>query len=882
MGPPGVARRWLERVAPEDERDVVVGELDELFRMRAARRGERSARWWYRRQVAGFAVRAWSARRVTSHMHEEADGMGWWESLGGDVRWALRGLRTRPTFTLVAVATLALGIGANSAVLTLVNAHFLTPLPYERPDELVLLWETDRNSADVTTVSPGNYFTWREEARSFTDVAAFNVDQVTLSGDGIAERVPAAYVAPHFFRLLGVSPELGKGFDDASARTADGRLVILGHGLWTRRYGADPSIVGSDIRIDGRPHTVVGVLPASYRQPEKTLGWQGAELWRPLLLDAQREAYDSRYLRTIARLAPGVPPSGARVEMDALAARMAEAYPEANAGRRIQVWTLDDYLMGESRPVLYMLLAAAGAVLLIVCANVANLTLARGQERKREFAVRAALGSGHRRLVRLILVESVVLALAGGLVGAALIYGGRDVLQFVQERFFSTLVPAVLDLRVLAGTTAVAFAAGLVFGLPLALTASATDLRGALAEGGERSGKGTGVAQNLLIVGQVGLATTLLVVSILLTRSFGAMVGVPPGFESEGVLTFTVSAPSAEYASREDLETYFREVWAEMETVPGVRSVGMVSDLPFTTENRWTTLQVEGLEHDPSNPPTSEYKVAMPGYFGVMGIPLLGGALPEDAWAPVEGEIPVAVNQRLAEVFWPGEDPLGKSLRLDWEPPRQLRVSAVVGSVRDDGFSREPDPLFYVAWGALPQRRMSFVLQVAGPSAGLISAVRTALGRVDPDIPAADLRMLDEVLAETVVRPRAASLIGGVFAVLAMLVAAAGIYGVLSYMVRRRWREIGIRSALGASGEQIVRLVLGHSTRLTLAGLVLGLAAALVAARALSGLLFGVGAFDPVSLGVATVVLGGVATLAAWIPARRAVRVDPREALRTE
>lgn len=881
-------------MAPVADRDVVVGELDELWRRRARERGELDARWWYRRQVVGFTLRAWATRRVARRNdrapHDDREGgMGRIEELIGDVRWAFRSLRKRPTFALVAVTTLALGIGANSAVFTLANAHFLTPLPYDRPDELVLIWETVRNSPEVTTVSPGNYFTWRERARSFSGIAAFNVDGATLSGDEAAEQVPAAVVSPDFFGVLGVTPELGTLFDAQSAREADGRLVVLGHALWVRRYGADPDVIGRSIRVDGRPHTVVGVLPATYRQPEKSLGWQVVELWRPLLLDTQHEDFDSRFLRTVARLAPGVPLERAREEMSTMAVVMAEAHPEQNAGRAIQLWTLDDYLMAESRPVLLLLLMAGAAVLLIVCSNLANLTMARGQDRRREFAVRAALGSGAYRLVRQVLVESVLLAVVGAAVAATALYMGADLLQMVQERFFTSLVAADVDLRVLVGTTVVALLAGTLFGLPLAVSASATDLRGALVEGGERGGRGPGTTQDLLIVGQVALATTLVVVAVLLARSFTEIVGVPPGFEPAGLVTFEVSAPSATYEDRDDVEAYLRDVWRQMEGVPGVRRVAMVSDLPFTTENRWTPLEVEGVPYDRENPPRSELKTVVPEYFDVMGIPVNAGSLPEDAWSPIDGEIPVAVNQRLAELFWPGEDPLGKTFaNTTFEPVRRYRVGAVVGNVLDDGFQGSPEPLFYVPWGAQPIRRMAFILQAEGGRAGGdggaldLSTVRTALARVDPDIPAADLRALDDLMGDTVARPRAASLISGVFAFIALMVAAAGIYGVLSYMVQTRTREIGIRAALGASSQRILRIVMSHSTRLLIAGLGLGVAGAIVAARALATVLFGVRPWDPLSLAVAVVLLGSVGSLAAWLPARRAIRVDPIKALRSD
>jgi len=793
-----------------------------------------------------------------------------------DLRWAIRGLRKRPTYTAVAIATLALGIGANTAVLTLARAHFLTPLPYERPDDIVLLWETRRDSDEVTTISPGNYFTWREEARTLADVAAFNVNAATVSGEGTAERVGASVVTPNFFEVLGVPPLLGTAFDETGARAADGRVALLSHGLWTRRYGADPDVVGADIRIDGNPHTVLGVLSADFRQPERSLTRQTPDLWRPLMLEGQRETFDARYLRTVARLAPGATVEQAREEMAVLATRMGEAQPEHNAGRRIQVWTLHDYLMGDARPVLAVLLAAAAAVLLIVCANVANLTLARGQERAREFALRAALGSGRRRLIRQVLVESVVLAIAGAGVGAISVYAGRDALQLVQERFFTSLVSAEVDLGVLLGTALTALAAGVLFGMPLALSASRTNLRAALGEGGERAGRQEGATRNVLIVSQVAMATTLVVVALLLMRSFNAIVTVPPGFTPAGLLTFGVSAPPASYAGRDEIEAYLRDVRREVERIPGVGRVTMVSDLPFTGENRWAEPEVEGVPYDPTNPPRAEYRTVSPEYFEVMGIPTLAGGLPDDGWASFEDEAPVAVNERLADLFWPEQDPLGRRFTTT---SRRYRVAAVVGDVLDDGFQARPEPLFYQSWGAAPQRRMTFVLETSG-GPEVSSAVRSALRRVDPDIPAADLRTLTELMAETVVRPRAASLIGGALAVIALLVAATGIFGVLSFLVQSRTREIGIRSALGASGGEILGMVMRHSTRLLTTGLVIGVLGAVTVGRALSATLYDVRPWDPVSLGGAVAVLAAVGTLAAWLPARRAVRVDPREALR--
>lgn len=873
--------RWLLRtVVVQREREAAAAELAEAYRTRAATMGTRAAGRWYWRQVAGFVVRA----RLVSAKHETGrGGMGWLDDLMRDTRWAVRSLRRRPVFTAVGVSTLALGIGANSAIFTLLSAHFLAPLPYAQPDEIVLLWETDRNSPDVTTVAPGNYFTWREQTSSFADIAAFNVDHATLSGsEGPAERVTASLVAPHFFDVLGVGPEVGTGFDDRSAREADGKLVVLSHGLWVRRYGGNPAIVGTDVRVDGHLYTVVGVMPAAFRQPERSLTFQATELWRPDLLEGSHDDFDSRYLRTVARLRPGVTVEQARQEMNAVAGRMAEAHPSENGGRAIVVRTLDDYLLGEARPALLMLVAAGATVFLIVCANVANLTLARGQERRRELAVRAALGAGRRRLVRQLLVEGVILALAGATLGTALVFAAHDGLQAVQARYFSGLTDAPVDLRVVMFATLAALGAAVLFSVPLARSASGAEIHDALVQGGERTGgaRGAAATRSLLVVGQVGLATFLLVVASLLIRSFAALVSVPPGFSPDGVLTFTVSAPP-ERAGAEGVLSYYREVWDELDRVPGVTAVSMASDLPFTLENRWTELGFPGRKVDPNDPPRAEYHVVTPEYFRVMGIPLLAGALPDAAWE-WRTPMPVLVNLDMARRFWPGRDAVGATFVLQWDDPVPLTVVAIVGNVLDDGFTGTPEPIFYAPFGSMVNRRMTLVAKVIGSPAGVVGEVREAVARVSPEVPVSDLRMMSDLLAETVARPRAAFLFSTAFALIALLVAAAGIYAVLSYSVQSRTREIGIRSALGARGNELVGMLLGHAARLLVLGLALGSVGALLAGRLLSSLLFGVPAWDPVSLVGAMSVLGAVGTLAAWLPARRAVRVDPRAALRSD
>lgn len=876
--PPRRIRRLLGLVVPDAERQGVEGELAEGFARRALRQGPNAARWWYRRQVWGFVWRALAVRRLSDYGRRDGT-MGWVQDFGSDVRLAVRGCVKRPGYTAVVVGTLALGIGANAAIFTLVHAHFFEPLPYERPEEVVHVWETGRDTRDITTVAPGNYWTWRDEAESFRDVAAFNVDFATLSGDEVAERVTASRVVPHFFEVLGAAPRLGGGFDTEGGAVMDADQVVLSHSLWTRRFGADPRLLGSAIRIDGRPHRVVGVMAPDFRQPEQSLSWQAPELWRPLDLESQRGNHGSRYLRAIARLDEGVSIEQARAEMDAMARRMAEAYPEANGGRSILVLSLEEHLLSDVRPTMMMLMIAGVAVLLIVCANVANLTLARGEERKGEFALRAALGSGRERLVRQIAVEGVVHATLGAAVGTVTVLAGADVLRALQTRFFTNLMDVSVDYRVVVATAGMALVAGVLFGLPLARSASRLGLRGALVEGSARGGgSGSRATRNALVVTQVGLASTLLVVAGLLTRSFDALVNVPPGFEAQNVVTFDASPPSTDYPDTEAVVGYHRQLLDELAALPGVSSVGTSSDLMFTTENRFTTFLIEGREVDPTRPFRAEYHSVTPGYFTVLGIPVLAGAVPEP-W--VEGdEMPIAVSQHMAHQHWPAGDAIGASLVLDWATPRPMRVVAIVGDVLDDGYDADLEPVFYAPFSMLPNRGMSYVVRTNGDPGELFGPIRDVVASIDSDIPTADLRLLEGMMAESVGRPRAASLIGSVVALIALVVAAVGIYGVLSYTVELRTREIGIRSALGAPRSQLLAMVLGHSMRLVVVGLGVGAVGALLAGQALSGMLFGVRSWDPMSLTGATVLLAGVGLLAAWIPARRAVGIDPKEALR--
>lgn len=878
--PPALLRGLLRWAAGTADAEVADGDLQEAFGERVERQGLPEARKWYLRQVMGFVLRVPVARARTVG----EGGMSWIREGMRDVRWAARGMRRRPAFTVVAVTTLALGIGSNSAVLTLVSASFLAPLPYEHPKELVTIWHgPEPISAAVETVAPGTYFAWKEAAGSFAGLAAFNVNETTISGAGEAARVTGSAVTPDFFEVLGARPKVGATFTPASAREAAGSVVVLGHDLWVQRFGADPDIVGRSIRLAGRPHTVVGVMPSSFRQPEQELEYQRADFWRPLMLEERHDDFYSRFLRVVARLAPGVSVDQANVELDGIAQRLARQNPDEERSFAAVARGLRSDLMGQVRPALVLLMAAGASVLLLVCANVANPTLARGQERQREFAVRTALGCGGGRLARQILVEGIVLAVAGAALGTAAVLLASRALQSAQHRYFSVLTDVSVDVEVVGLTTIVALLAGLLFATPLARTASRRSLRGALAAGGGATGWGrrTGLLRNTMVVGQVALATMPLAVAALLVRSFDTLVGVPPGFDPPGRITLDLYPPPRTYPEPADRERYFREILREVEALPGVASAAVASDLPFSDWNMGARPALADRPYEEAKAVAAGLQGVSPSYFQVMGIPVLEGQVFGEGW-PSDEIVPVVIGETLARALVPGGRALGRTIFLGDDTVHAHPVVTIVGDVRDDGYAAPPEPMLYMPFGPRGLWFGSLVVRAVTDRSEVIPGIRAAVRGVDPDIPAANLRTMDAMLASTVSVPRTASRAGTGVAVLALLIAAAGIYGILSYSVRVRTREIGIRAALGADPQAIVSAVVGRSIRLLALGLFLGVGGALAAGSALSSFLFGVQSWDPARLATAVVLLALVGVVAAWAPASRAIRIDVTEALRAE
>ncbi|MCA1619679.1 MAG: ABC transporter permease [Acidobacteria bacterium] len=805
-----------------------------------------------------------------------------------DVRYGLRVLAKAPGFTAVAVLAIALGVAANTAIFSVINAVLLEPLPYTEPGRLVSLWEMNRaRDARQNVLSPANLIDWKEQSGVFEDVAAFTDGAANMTGGGDPEEVVVGYVTPNLFPLLGAEPIKGRGFSPDDAEPGAARTVVLSHGLWRRRFGSDPGVVGKTFNLSGAPVTVVGVMPARFqwfiRRGSRTAA--PPEMWSPFALTDAHRKRQGRYMSAVARLKEGVTRERAELELNHIAARLEAQYPEFNKGWGAEVVLLRDQFAGPIRPVLWVLLGAVGFLLLIACANVANLLLARGATRQKEIAIRTALGAGRARVVRQLLTESLLLAVAGGALGLLLAWWGVELLVAMSPRDVLDLGGVGVNVPVLVFTLGVSLLTGVVFGVVPAFEASRVSTSESLKDGtkGTTAGKRGGRLRGAFVVAEIALALVLLVGAGLMLKSFARLRSVDPGFEPDHLLTMRVNLPARKYTEDAQVIAFTRQATERLAALPGVTAAGAVNYLPFAGPGAATDFKIVGRpDPPPGEEPDTDVRVTDENYFRAMGVPLLGGRMYTAQESAERGRVAV-VTRSFAEKYFPGEDPIGKRLVVNMkDEPNPTEIVGVVGDLKLDSLDEQPQPTVYWPHAELVYSNMTFVVRTSGDPAALAGAARAAIQSVDADQPVADLRTMNHFLAESVARARFAATMLGVFAVLALVLAGVGVYGVMSYAVAQRTHEIGVRVALGAQGRDVLRLVVGHGMALAGAGLAAGLLGAFALTRLLSSLLFEVSATDLATYATLTGFLLVVALLACLVPALRATKVDPMVALRYE
>ena len=803
-----------------------------------------------------------------------------------NLRFALRSLRKSPTLSVAVMLTLALCIGATTAVFSVVYAVLFRPLPYADPDGVLLFREMWKGRPG--SVAVGNWADVKREDRLFQYLVPMSGASVNLAGADVPENVAAARVGADFFQLLGVPPALGRGFLPEEDRPGADAVVVLSDGLWRRRFGADPAIVGRDVRIDGVPRRVVGVTPRSL-----DYALYDEELWIPAAFTPEQlSEHDEHFLTVLGRLKPGVTPNQARTELDQIATGLRERFPRENAERGFAASPLREELVGDYRTRLFVLFGAVGFVLLIACANIANLLLARATARSRETAIRAAIGAGRGHIVRQALGESLLLAAGGGILGILMAYWGVAGLIAIGPADIPRLGLARVDAPVLGFVVVLTLVSGLVFGLAPALRMARQLPQEALKEGGRA---GTGARRDrvrgVLVVGEIALALVLLTGAGLLIRSAIALNDVDAGFDPRGVLVGRVSLPSAGYGTPRAAEQAFTRIVEVLERAPGVTAAGLVSAAPFERGSD-NGLIPEGRPLDMSSTIQSDMRLVTPGYFGAMALRLRGGRA---FTAEDRGGAPLVmvVNETLARRAWPGEDPIGKRVACcEAGPdggPNWKTVVGVVADVRARGVDQVAPPEFYLPIAQAPKaawrwidRSLTLAARTRGQPMSLAPAMRDAVWSVDRTLPVYGIATMDDRRIGSLASSRFSTMLLTVFGAIALLLAAIGVYGVISYGVTQRSQEIGIRVALGADRGRVLRLVVGQAAALTGVGLLLGLGGAVVLSRLMTGLLYQVSPTDPPTLGAGVAVLALVALLAALLPAQRAARVDPMAALRAE
>ncbi|HUP53429.1 MAG TPA: ABC transporter permease [Longimicrobiales bacterium] len=882
--------RWILGMAPRSFRSRYGEELLATYEARAEAADREGRSWAFgAREVAGatwLVCRLWLG--VDGAARRERGGEGSvLEQLRHDVRSGVRALRRNPGFSTAAVGVLALGIGATSAIFAVVNAYFFRPLPFADPDQLVTVFETNPEFGWVdATAAPANLFDWREQVDAFVDVSGYSefTDELTLFREGEPGIVTGTEVMGNFFSTLGAPAALGRTFRLEETWLGEDDVVVLSHDLWVSHFGADPSVAGQVMELADRTPLIVGVMPEGFRFPDDDV-----QLWYPIGWDraATAEAWFRRahFVRAFARLAPGITHEEADAELQVVVRRLQQQYPQTNSVMGAGIAPMRDFLLRDVRTSLTVLLGAVSFLLLLACTNVANLMLVRAGERSREVALRRALGASRSRLIRQMLTESSLLAVLGGAVGLGVGWLGARALAATVPMGIDGATDLALDYRVVAFTLGTAGLSALLFGTAPALGAAVGDSGRGLSEGGRRSTAGRGGlrAAGLLVSVQVALALLLVVGAGLMVRTFTELRRVDPGFRAEGVLAVQFAVQSARYPERDDVLSFYDRFADALEARPGIERVGSVAQLPLDGPSWSSVFQAEDW------PPERVgfeilHRRADRGYFEALGIPLLRGRMFESTDGPEDAPV-VVVNEAFVQEHFPGDDPIGRRIAFDRTAGPEstwYEIIGVVGDQRQESLSRAARPEVFESrdqdWG----RNSWIVIRGSGEPVDLVPTVRAVLHEIDPLIPIARVRPLDAVRAESMARERLVLTLLGVFGVVALLLAAVGVYAVTARAARRRTQEIGIRLALGARGADVLGLMLRHGVGVVALGLVAGVLAALVATRALASLLYGVEPTDPVTLGAVVALLGGVAIAACYIPARRATAVDPLTSLRSE
>ena len=808
-----------------------------------------------------------------------------------DLRYGARTLTRHPTFALVAIFTLALGIGANAAIFSVVNAVLLRPLPWHEPDRAVMIWSR-WISFDKTWVAEGEVVDYRKRGQTLAEVAAWSDGQVNLTGDGEPERVSAAAVTSNLFSTLGVSPRIGRVFTAAEDVPKGPDVVVLGHALWTRRYAADAGIVGRSIQVNGRAHLVTGIMPPDFVLPTDFENPQPTQLWMPLQLNPASTDHGSHGLYAAARLKPGATVQQAAEELHRIAGDMTREglYPVQMRFDVLAV-SLTDEVVGGVRRAIWLLFAAVGFLLLIACANVANLLLARAEGRQREIAVRAALGAGSGRVVRQLLTEGLVLTGLAALVGLALAFSGVRFLAWWNPADVPRVANVGLDLRVLGFTAVVALVTSVLFSIAPAVRALRLDLNDSLKDGNQSSSSGVGRQRfrSGLVVVEMALAVVLLVGAGLMLRSLWALQRVQLGFDPSNVLTMRLSLPEASYEKPEQVVLFYSRLVDGVRQLPGVRFAGAVRALPLGSTIGDFGLMIEGYVPPPGTNAKGDWQIVTNGYLEAMGERVIRGRMitPEDT---MDSQLVALVNEEMVRRYWPGQDPLGRRFRIGGGNAQRPMVTVVgiVADVRHNGIAGVVKEKFYVPhrqWHKSvgnPIRSMTLVVKSRVDAETLTAPIRQQIRALDPNLPVADVRTMAEVVDATLSTPRFTGVLLGTFAALALILSAIGIYGVLSYVVSQRSREIGIRVAIGAQRSQVIKLVLRNGLLLSLTGVIIGVALAAWAAQLMRGLLYDIRPGDPGTFIVVALLLSAVAVLASFVPAWRASRVDPVVVLKGE